>query len=126
MKFCSKCGKELADDDIYCTACGNKVGHNQTNDSSSSDVVYQDVLTISNSDNKKEKPEFAIVVKVFMIISTVFCGFFIIPLAWMIPMTVHAFRCMDNNEKMTTGFKVCSLLFVSVIAGIFMLIDENM
>ena len=29
--FCSKCGKEIPDDNSYCSECGNKVGVENTN-----------------------------------------------------------------------------------------------
>lgn len=68
-------------------------------------------------------------IKVFLVlgcINSFFWGF--IPLFWRIPMTVHAFKKLDNNEAMSTGFKVCSLIFVNGIAGILMFIikDEDM
>ena len=63
------------------------------------------------------------VAKIFMIISTVLMGFAIIPLAWCIPMTVIYCRKIKNGEPVGLGFKICSLLFVSLIAGILMLID---
>ena len=40
-------------------------------------------------------------------------------------MTVHYFNAVKNGEKLTTGFKVCTLLFVSLVAGIVMLCDEK-
>ncbi len=63
--------------------------------------------------------------KVLMILSTIVCGFAVIPLAWMIPMTVHYSRCIKQGRKVTTGFKVCTLLFVNTISGILMLCDKD-
>lgn len=68
-------------------------------------------------------------IKIFMVLGCVnalFLGFF--PLIWRIPMTIHAFKKLDNNEAMSTGFKVCSLIFTNLIAGILMFIikDEDM
>ena len=68
-------------------------------------------------------------IKVFLIIGCVLSiNFFCIPLIWKIPMTIHAFKKLNNNEAMGTGFKVCTLLFVNLIAGIMMFIikDEDM
>lgn len=67
----------------------------------------------------------ATVILVFMIISCVVQGFFLIPLAWCIPMTIHANNCMKRGIKMDVGFKVCVLLFQNMIAGIIMLCDEK-
>ena len=63
--------------------------------------------------------------KIFMIISTVVLGFYLIPLAWCIPMTISYFKKVQNNEPVSTGFKVCSLLFVNTVAGILMLCDKD-
>lgn len=63
--------------------------------------------------------------KVFMILGTVIMGIYIIPLAWCIPMTVSYFKKVKNGQPVSTGFKVCSLLFVSMLGGIFMLCDKD-
>lgn len=64
-------------------------------------------------------------VKVFMILGCVSIGWLIIPLAWCIPMTVSVFKKLKSGESISTGLKVCSLLFVNLIAGVLMLcIDE--
>lgn len=65
--------------------------------------------------------------KIFMIIGTVILGItgFLVPLAWCIPMTVIYFKKIERGEPLSVVFKVCSLLFVSLLAGIFMLIDSE-
>jgi len=65
--------------------------------------------------------------KVLMIIGTVSTSltWFLIPLAWCIPMTVSYFKKVKYNQPISTGFKVCSLLFVSLIGGILMLCDNE-
>jgi len=44
-----------------------------------------------------------------------------VPLAWVIPMTVHVFRANKIGAPIGTGFKVCTLIFVNFIAGILLL-----
>lgn len=63
--------------------------------------------------------------KVFMILSCVFTGLALLPLAWTIPMTVSYSRKIESGETVSTGFKVCTLLFVNLIAGILMLCDND-
>ena len=63
--------------------------------------------------------------KVLMIISTVFMGLYIIPLAWCIPMTISYSKKLESGEPISTGFKVCTLLFVNLISGILMLCDKD-
>lgn len=58
---------------------------------------------------------------IFMIISICSIGLTLLPLCWMIPMCVYYYR---NDGYVSTGFKVCTLLFCSFIGGILMLCDD--
>lgn len=64
-------------------------------------------------------------IKVFLIIGCVCIGWAIIPLAWCLPMTISVCRSMRDNRPIGTGMKVCVLLFVSIIAGIILLCQDN-
>ena len=105
MKYCSHCGKEVVDEAVVCPFCGCKV-----NSSNSTKILDDDAKKI-----------LAIIVKVFMIIGCIATGWTLIPLIWLIPMTVHVFKKLDNNEPISTGVKVCVLLFCNIIAGIILL-----
>lgn len=130
MKYCSKCGKQLSDDAIFCSSCGNKCETDEFNNSINSTVNQNNYIDASNFTKQttvtKKTSEYATVIKVFMIIGLIATAIFIIPLFWTIPMTVSAFGKMRDGEKISTGFKVCTLIFVSLIAGLFMLIDDNL
>ncbi len=65
--------------------------------------------------------------KVFMILGTIATslGGYLIPLAWCLPMTIVYFKKLKTGQPISTGFKVCSLLFVSLIGGILMLCDKD-
>ncbi len=105
MKYCSKCGKELDDEAVVCTNCG---------------------CAVPNKNNVSNASGIQTAAKVFMIIGIVATAFFyLIPLAWTIPMTIYYFNKCNNGEKVGVGFKICSLLFVSLIAGILMLVDQE-
>ncbi len=60
-------------------------------------------------------------IKVFMILSCVFSVFIIVPLFWMIPMTIVSWKKMDQMQPLGLAFKICTLLFVGIIPGILML-----
>ncbi len=102
MKYCSHCGKEVADDAVICVSCGCMVENTRIRKDEDSDTVE-------------------LLAKIFMIISCIASGWLIIPLAWMIPMTVHVFKSCKYNLHMGTGFKICVLIFQSLIAGIALL-----
>ncbi|ASP28475.1 hypothetical protein SCORR_v1c07030 [Spiroplasma corruscae] len=62
-----------------------------------------------------------------MIISTVFLGFFIIPLAWMIPMTI-ATKSRITEKKDSISLGICCILFcgtLGLVAGILLLIENS-
>lgn len=62
---------------------------------------------------------------VFMLISTIGTCWLVLPLAWMIPMTVVSWRIYKGTRANTVAFDVCSLIFVSVIGGICLLFSSH-
>lgn len=104
MKYCTHCGTQLVDEAVFCTGCG---------------------CAVETPPAKKGTSTLATVAKIFMIIGCVVTGFSLIPLCWTIPMTLHYCNAIKNNEKVSIGFMVCSLLFVNTVAGILMLCDNN-
>ena len=104
--YCSKCGAEINDEAVICTKCGCLVG---------------DKKIPTQIQAQKDNSGLKTAAKIFMIIGCIAMGFAFISLAWTIPMTVTYSRKIKNGEPVTTGFKVCSLLFVNTIAGILML-----
>ncbi len=108
MKFCSNCGAQIDDRAVICVNCGTAVAN---------------VPAVGTAAAKPSG--LATAAKVLMILSCIFMGLYIIPLAWCLPMTISYSRKIKNNEPIGTGFKVCTLLFVNTIAGILMLCDNN-
>lgn len=51
------------------------------------------------------------------IISMVALGWTLLPLAWMIPMTVMSWGIYKGTRANTAAFGVCNLLFVNTIGG---------
>ncbi len=45
----------------------------------------------------------------------------LIPLCWVIPMTIKVHNSLKNGEKLSTAFKVCTLIFVNIVSGILLL-----
>ncbi len=82
---------------------------------------YQPYPTASDENDRTLR----LIAFVFCIISTVAAGCFIIPLAWMIPMTVHSWGIYKGTKPNTTAFGVCTLIFVSLVSGILLLVSKK-
>ena len=105
--YCTNCGNELNDQAVVCPNCG---------------VPTANYKKVTNCD---EKGGLQTIIKVFLIIACVFSVFsFLIPLAWCLPMTINYNKKVECGERVGTGFKVCTLLFVNLVAGILMLCEE--
>ncbi len=111
MHFCTKCGKELEDGVSVCPNCGN--------------VCEAETVQPAAAAVKKSGGGLATAIKVFMVLGCLSVAWSIIPLIWAIPMTVVTFRKLNNGEPIGVGFKICSLLFVSLIGGILMLCHND-
>ncbi len=107
--YCKKCGHQMLDEAVICPACG----------------APTDNYGASSKQQRASSGERYKVAKIFMLLGCIFSGFFyLIPLAWTIPMTVHLFRAANRGEEVGMGFKVCSLLFVNTVSGILLLCDK--
>ncbi len=111
MKYCSHCGTQIMDEAVVCPHCGCSVAQETT-------------YTAKPADDGKET--IRLIAKIFMVIGCVSgAACFLVPLAWCIPMTVIYWKACDEHRDVSTAFKVCSLLFVNLIAGILMLVDDQ-
>ena len=62
---------------------------------------------------------------ILCLIGTIASAIAVIPLIWCIPMTIKVYKAYKGEETLSTGFKVCTLLFVSLIGGILLLVDNE-
>ena len=124
MKYCSRCGAQLVDDAIICIGCGRLVNNEQAYS-----PVYQPetAYTPHQVSATSASSPLAKVAIALMIVGTVVSGAYTmgIALAWCLPMTLSYAHQIKSGEKVSVDFKVCSLLFVSTIAGILMLCDNG-
>ena len=104
MKFCEKCGKEIAEEAVICTGCG---------------------CAIPQKNIKRGNDGLAVASKIFLILACIAQGWMIIPLAWCLPITISICKKMNRGEPIGTGLKVCTLLFVSLLGGILLLCRSN-
>lgn len=111
-KFCVHCGAEVNPQAVICVHCGCSIPGTNT------------VKTTSNG-NSESSDIMKTLIKVFMIIGLVANAFALIPLIWCIPMYQKVNKYLKGEETLTTGFKVCVLLFVNLVAGILLLVEDN-
>lgn len=111
MKYCSKCGVELADDARFCSNCGNPV----------EETAQPEVQT-----EKGKNSDLQMITKIFMIIGAVSTSLStcLLGAAWCVPMTLHYLKKIENGEPVSLAFKICTLLFVNQVAGILMLVED--
>lgn len=109
MKYCTHCGAQINDEAMICMNCGCSTKANEISH-----------YTVSRKDETSET-----IIKVFLIIGCLSLGWALLPLAWCIPLTVSIFGKMKRNESIGTGMKICTLLFVSRIAGIWLLCMDD-
>jgi len=62
---------------------------------------------------------------ILALLSTITAGWLIIPLAWMIPMTVMTWGVYKGKRPNTVAFGVCSLIFLNVVGGILLLVSTK-
>lgn len=105
MKYCTHCGQEIHEEAVVCVKCGCSVETPKT------------VVTNTNSNDDT----MSIVIKVFLIIGCIAQGWLILPLAWCLPITISIFKSLQGKKPISTGLKICTLLFVNLIAGICLL-----
>ena len=85
MKYCPRCGAVLDDRDEYCKNCGEQFNKGEFNNN----IAIIDTLNLVSF--------------ILMLISTIFLGFAIIPLAWCIPMTVSCYTNYKNHQVSSIG-----------------------
>ena len=109
MKYCTRCGTQLVDEAVVCIGCGCAVGPLQ---------YYVPQV--------KRHSGWSTAAKVLMVLGTIFMGIYIIPLAWCIPMTVVYFKKIKYNQPVNTSFAIWTMLFVSLLGGIFIICDNEL
>ena len=109
MKFCTNCGAQLDDAAVVCPKCG-----------CAADASFNAGASAADADSGIN-----IAAKIFMVLGCISVGWALIPLIWCIPMTVSFFHKVRDGRKVGVGFKICSLLFVNLIAGVLMLIRNE-
>ena len=126
--YCHHCGKEVGRGNKFCPHCGVLL---QEDEYGERPGEYDDVVDEPKPAGKKKiinestKRELDTLIKIFMLIPTILLGFAIIPLIWMVPMTVAAYKKADSKEPYGLVLSVCSIIFMGIpVAGVMMIIRD--
>lgn len=145
--FCQDCGIEIVEGQTFCTNCGAKILYNsyfkqryeerQRNYYNSNRGSYysSERPTYQGSYEPRVKspselmqapvPRYYSAIMLFMVLGSLIESAGIVPVFWCIPACGYASKTMRENKKLPTWFKVFTLLFVSRLAGILMLLDQE-
>lgn len=138
---CPNCGAEILENASFCVACGAKApvaaqpaaqpaAQGAAAAQPQPEMPQQTTVYINNAPqrpygvtyDRQKNSGLLLAAFILNLVTTIICGIFIIPLAWMIPMTVHSYGIYKGTKPNTTGFAVCTLLFLDLISGILMLV----
>ncbi len=132
MKYCEHCGAELNEDSVVCIKCGRSVKHETAKNNSNNTLLT--VAKVFMIISCVASPTIGILYSLFLLLMSVATTMlpmialvillliiFCLPLAWTIPMTVSVSRKIKENEPIGMTLKICTLIFVNLIAGILLL-----
>ena len=85
------------------------------------DAVYFDAKPVMSDKDRTLR----LIAFIFNLISTIAVCWALIPLAWMIPMTVVSWVIYKGTRKNTVAFGVCTLIFLSLVGGILLLCSQK-
>ena len=136
--YCRKCGQEINEGTRFCPYCGCNLDLNNNDQSMNKGLDTATriffILAMAGSVLSSLMCSIFIIigftvpslegtmVGIMFIIYTVIC---LIPLCWLIPMYKYFIKCRRENIQISIAFKICTLIFVNVIAGILILIREE-
>ena len=121
--YCKYCGAQIDPRAKFCSGCGRPVEegapmYGGQPAQGAPAYGWQPAPAVRHSDLDTA-------IKVFMLLGCILMSLAILPMCWCIPMTVVLFKNMREGRFIGIGFKVCTLLFVSLVAGILLLCRDE-
>lgn len=122
MKYCQQCGSAVEDGAEFCKKCGTQVKKETPEPQAQQvNVTINNPQAVSAEMSKDSDNTLRLIAFIFSCLSLAGFCWLIIPLAWMIPMTVITWGIYKGTRKNTVAFGVCSLLFLNLVTGILLL-----
>lgn len=117
MKYCSKCGAELLDEAVICPSCGCSTEEKKHGNTTLLKIAFVLMILTCVSLIANAVSAYGEEQEIFLISVAVA----IVYLLWSIPMTISLGIKIKKGKSISTSFKVCTLLFVNILAGILLL-----
>ena len=134
MKYCSRCGAQLFDEAVICIKCGCAVAP--------AGIPGQEKTLKKSSSGMRTAAFVLMIIKLSIftfysllcLISGIALGeidyliaglILLVPFSWQLPMLIYCGMKRKSGEAIGVGFKVCTLIFFNLIAGILLLCEEN-
>ncbi len=138
---CPYCGAEILENASFCVSCGAQI----TREPAAQPQAQTQTTAPAQPQAQPEQPQTTVYINnaqpatpalydrtnsgglllaafILNLLATIGFGVLIVPLAWMIPMTVRSYGIYKGTKPNTTGFAVCTLIFLNLISGILMLV----
>lgn len=141
MKYCQHCGGEIHEEAVICIHCGRVLQNSasQTTQSGGGSDTLVTIALVFMIINCVATPAIGLIYGLLMLLISVAAAetsamliaailvmvFCCIPLAWTLPLTITVSRRKKNHEPIGMGIKICTLIFVSRIAGILLLCHND-
>ncbi|MCM1195264.1 MAG: hypothetical protein NC099_06280 [Corallococcus sp.] len=133
MKYCQHCGAEIANDDaVICIKCGCNVATDKSTQSDETLLKVARIFMIISCCLNGAYMLFALImfiplaaVQTLFLMAIINIAVGCLPLAWMIPLTVKVSNKIKNRLPISIALKVCTLIFVSLVAGILLLCSND-
>ena len=143
MKYCMRCDAHLPEEAVVCAKCGYPVNpmyayFNESSKPPSKVSKLRIAALVLISITTASVALFAAMLWVLTLIGTLLGGgdsegffsvlmfdfVFSVPLAWMLPMLVVYCKRLKSRVPIGMGFKICTLIFFNIIAGVLLLCDS--
>ena len=142
-RYCTKCGAKVFQETVVCPHCGCPMGNANVGKGKEKnkgiDIAIKVFLILTISVFAVYALISLIVLMCFYIngyemindlpytykmahVTFISC---ILPLSWIMPISVIVMKKMKQNKTIGVGLKVCTLIFVNTIAGILLLARRN-
>lgn len=127
MPYCPKCGSKLIKGVYRCDFCGNEINDGKIKEENKITIIKTPIKETNKTTSKaKESTNLKLAAFIMALLGTITnATWFFFSLIWCVPMTYKIYKSYKNGTQLSTGFKVCVIIFNSPVSGILLLADKS-